>query len=125
VRTATAIIAIISVFILGGQTCLATCAAGLIGYDEVHRAGAIGFLVAFLFIIGGALVIGFPFISFITFSIAGILCLVNALTSIYTDMYVWGGLALILAFMSYLGHRKSDSATAWEAGSRNTGNSRP
>ncbi len=65
-----------------------------------------GVLVALLFLVGGAFAIPFPIVSLISFLVAGLLGLAAGATTPFTDLTIWGIIALILAVMSFFGVRE-------------------
>jgi hypothetical protein len=73
--------------------------------DQDIRAAAFGCLTSFLFIIGGAFSLEVPVVSLIALWGASVAALVSARLG-FTDMYIWGVLALILAAMSWANCRK-------------------
>jgi len=88
-----------------------SCAAGsAIGKDAAETAqfsqgGAIGFVVAFLFLVGGAFAIGVPLVSFVVFLIAGFLAFSAARTTAFKDLEVWSWVSVVLAALSFWGWR--------------------
>jgi hypothetical protein len=50
---------------VGFQSCAASLGGGITGNETTSGAGAAGFLVALLFLLGGAFAIGFPIVSLI------------------------------------------------------------
>ena len=79
---------------------LQSCAAGAVGAinsaigkdaaetAQFSQGGAIGFVVAFLFLVGGAFAIGVPLVSFVVFLIAGVLAFSAARTTAFKDLGV-------------------------------------
>jgi uncharacterized membrane protein len=65
-----------------------------------------GFLVVFLFLIATSFAIAFPVVSLVSFLIAGTVAIAAGLSSNFSDLAVWGFVALILAVMSYFGHKE-------------------
>jgi len=90
-----------------------SCAAGsAIGKDAAETAqfsqgGAIGFVVAFLFLVGGAFAIGVPLVSFVVFLIAGVLTFGAARTTAFAvgainkDLEGWSWVSVVLAALSF------------------------
>jgi hypothetical protein len=104
-RIATAIIALILMIPVGLQSCTAAVGGSMSENQGLSGAGAVGILVAFLFLIGGAFAIGIPMVSVVVFAIAGFFALIAGFSSEFKDLGIWGFVALILAVLSYFGHR--------------------
>jgi hypothetical protein len=98
--------------VIGFQSC-AAAVGGSLGRDEsTSAAAAMGFFVVFLFLIGGAFAISFPIVSLISFVLAGTVAIAAGLSSNFSDLAIWGFLALGLAVMSYFGHREKQRRRA-------------
>jgi hypothetical protein len=54
----------------------------------------------------------FPIVSLVTFVIAGTIAIAAGLSSEFADLAIWGFIALILAVMSYFGHREKQRRKA-------------
>lgn len=116
-RSATLIIALI----VGNISLLQACTvAGLssLGTDENLTGGAaLGVLVGFFILIGGAFVLGLPRVAMVFFVLAGLAGILIGVTTEFSGQLVWGIAALILAGMAFLGYRgkrKDDVARAEE-----------
>ncbi|MBU6151628.1 MAG: hypothetical protein KGR25_09275, partial [Chloroflexi bacterium] len=80
-RVAVLVLSLFLMVVILFQSCAAGAVGAInsaIGKDAAETAqfsqgGAIGFVVAFLFLVGGAFVIGVPLVSFVVFLIAGLL----------------------------------------------------
>ncbi len=105
-RLATMIIALFLVLIVGFQSCAAAVGGGLMEEEATTRAGAVGLFVAFLFLIGGAFAIGAPLVSVVCFVLASTFGFAAGFGSDFRDLRVWAFVALILATMSFFGHRE-------------------
>jgi hypothetical protein len=100
------------VLVVGFQSCAATV-GGSMGNDESTAvAGGMGFFVVFLFLIAGAFALSFPIVSLVTFLIAGTIAIAAGLSSDFSDLAIWGFVALVLAVMSYFGHREKQRRRA-------------
>jgi hypothetical protein len=100
------------VLVVGFQSC-AAAVGGSMGNDEsTAAAGAMGFFVVFLFLIAGAFALSFPIVSLVTFLIAGTIAIAAGLSSDFSDLAIWGFVALVLAVMSYFGHREKQRRRA-------------
>ena len=87
------------------QSCAVYVGGGVTGEESFSQGGAMGILVALLFLLGGAFAIGLPFVSMVVFLVAGLAALVGWGTG-FTDMAIWAVVSLILAGMSFLGLRE-------------------
>ncbi len=105
-RIAVTILSLGLMLIVGVQSCAATVGGELGQDDSTSAAGAMGFFVVFLFLIAGAFAISFPIVSLVSFLIAGTVAIAAGLSSDFSDLTIWGFVALILAGMSYFGHRE-------------------
>lgn len=70
--------------------------------EDLSSAGAIGILVAILWVIAAAFVIAKPKVSVIIFGISGFLCIAGA-SSDFTDLRIYGFVAVAFALMSRFG----------------------
>src|SRR5215217_2757618 len=105
-RIAVTILSLGLMLVIGFQSCAASV-GGSLGKDEsTSAAGAMGFLVVFLFLIAGAFAMSFPIVSVVAFVLAGTVALAAGVSSDFSDLAIWGVTALILAVMSYFGHRE-------------------
>lgn len=71
--------------------------------DATTQAGAVGLLAAFLMFVGGALVFGLPRLALVVFVLSALSAFAGS--GDFPDLAYWGGLALVLAAMSFLGWR--------------------
>ncbi len=107
-RIAVLIISLFFVLVVGIQSCTVALGGNLFDQQNLAAAGAIGIIVAFLFILGASFALGLPKISMIMFSIAGILGFIAAAGSQFKDMYIWAIISIVLAGMSYLGIKEKN-----------------
>lgn len=99
------VIALVLTLVVGVQSCAVAVGGGLDGGsdgEDLAAGGAVGVLVAFLYLLGGAFALGLPKVSMILFIIAGVLAFLGAATG-FSDLVFWGIVALALAAMSYFG----------------------
>jgi hypothetical protein len=80
-----------------------------------EQGGPIGLFMAFLFLIGGAFALAFPFVSVLAFFFAGIIGLAGGASTSFGDLTVWGVVSLILAVLSYFGWREKRKRRREEA----------
>lgn len=74
--------------------------------DKSSSSGSAGFLVGVIFLIGAAFAIGVPRVSLVAFLLAAVIAIPVGASSAFSDLLVWGVVALALAAMSYFGHRE-------------------
>jgi hypothetical protein len=114
-RIAVLIISLFLMLILGLQSCAIFALSSIGNKTDTLGGGALGVFVAFLFLLGAAFVLKFPFISVITFGFGGLVGLAAGATTPFTDMSMWGVASLILAGLSlvgFLGGRRRKQAPA-------------
>ncbi|MDR7039195.1 hypothetical protein J2X36_003968 [Methylobacterium sp. BE186] len=100
------IIGLCLTMIVGLQSCAIAVGGRMAADKATSGGGAVGVLVAFLFILGSAFALGLPRLSAGIFLLAGVLGLITGSTTVFKDMNIWGGIALILSVMAYLGSRE-------------------
>jgi hypothetical protein len=105
-RIATLMLALVLMLVIIFQSCAAFLGGAVTADQGFSQGGAIGFLVALLYLIGAAFVIGLPWVSVIAFLLAGAFGLLAGTSTRYSDLSIWGVVALILAVMSFLGVRE-------------------
>ena len=71
-RVAVAILSLILVLLVGLQSCAISVGAALSEDDNLAGGGAVGILMALLFLLGGGFAVGYPLVSLIIFAIAGL-----------------------------------------------------
>ena len=111
-RIAVTIISLGLMLVIGFQSCAATVGGSLGQNQSTSNAGAMGFFVVFLFLIAGAFAMSFPIVSVVAFVLAATVALAAGLSSDFADLAIWGFVALILAVMSYFGHREKQRRKA-------------
>ncbi len=74
-----------------------------INQQNTEQAGAIGVLMAFMWLVSCGLVLPLPRLSMVLFVVAGLLGFAAA--GDYPDLAVWGGISLVLAVFCYFGYR--------------------
>ena len=104
-RIATAIIALALMLVIGFQSCAASFGANLSHDQSASSAAGAGFVVAFLFLLGGAFAYGVPIVSVVAFVLAVPIALVAGFTSDFRDLQVWGFVSIALAGMSFFAFR--------------------
>ncbi len=102
-RIAVLIISIFVIFIIGFQSCTVGVLESFEGSETMQ--GSAGLAIVLFFIIGAAFAIGIPIISMVSFLLASFIGYSVDVT-IYGDLEVWRVVAIILAIMSFLGHRE-------------------
>ncbi len=105
-RIAACIIALILMIPLAVQTLAAGIGGGLsegAQAEEFGAGAAAGFMCILLFLLGGALVIPWPLVSFVLFGLAGLIALAGAAASPFDDLFFYMGAAFVLAAMAFFG----------------------
>lgn len=100
------IISLFLTLVVGLQSCALFAGGGLARDQAVSGGGAVGILVALLFIVGGAFAMGIPRVSMFAFAVAAALGFAVGTGGSFRDMTIWGFVALGLAVMSYFGERE-------------------
>lgn len=70
--------------------------------EDLSGGGAMGLLVAVMWLVGAAFVISKPRASMWVFAIAGVFALLGG-SSGFSDLYIWGVVSFIFALMSWRG----------------------
>ena len=87
------------------QTWLVYALSGLSSKpNEIGTSATMGLLMAILWLIGVAAVIGAPLVSVIAFAFAGVIGI--AMSANFPDLAVWGAVSFILAVLSLIGWRQ-------------------
>ncbi len=102
-RIAVLIISIFVIFIIGFQSCAVGILESFEGSETME--GSAGLAMVIFFIIGAAFSIGIPIVSMISFLLASFIGY-SVDVNVYGDLEVWRVVAIILAIMSFLGHRE-------------------
>lgn len=74
-----------------------------VNQENTEQAGAVGVLMALMWLVGCGLVIPVPRVSMVVFAVAGLLGF--AASGDYPDLAVWGGISIVLAVFCYFGYR--------------------
>lgn len=114
-RIAVLVLALCLTMIVGLQSCAVMVGGSMAANDNLAGGGAIGLLLAFLFVLGAAFAMGLPRVSMVLFAVAALFGYIAAGTG-FGDMAIWGTVALILAVMSYFGYRELGKAKAAKGG---------
>ncbi len=111
-RIAVMIISLFLTLIVGLQSCALFAGGGMIKDQAVSGGGAMGILVALLFVVGGAFAMGMPRVSMVAFFAAALLGIGVGSSGAFPDLTIWGVVALALCAMSYFGSRELDRSKA-------------
>lgn len=113
-RVAVMVISLLGMILLFFQSCAISVGGEMSADEDLSQGGAVGIVMAFLFVLGGAFVLGMPRASLVLFMIAGFLGLSAGATTSFSDLTIWGIVALVLAALSYFGWRekRGDQAKA-------------
>ena len=74
--------------VIGFQSCAATIGGSMGQNQSTSSAGAMGFVVVFLFLIAGAFAISFPIVSVVAFLLAGTIALAAGFSSDFADLTI-------------------------------------
>jgi membrane protein implicated in regulation of membrane protease activity len=105
-RVATMVLGLILIVLVGMQSCAVSFGGAMGDSNRMEQGGALGILVALLFLVGAAFALAFPMVSLASFTLAGLLGLAGGSTTPFTDLTVWGIVSLVLAVLSYFGWRE-------------------
>jgi hypothetical protein len=102
-RIATLIIGLVLMLGVFVQSLIAAAGGSLASDKDLQNAAAWGILVALGYLVGSALVVAKPRFSMWTFATVGLIGILAGATSAFSDLIVWGSIALILAAVSWRG----------------------
>lgn len=105
-RIAVLIIGLCLSLAVGLQSCAVSLGGGIAKDQAISAGSAVGVLVALLYLLGSAFVLGLPRTSIVMFFIAGLLGIGVGSSSGFHDLRIWGFVALALAAMAYFGARE-------------------
>ena len=111
-RVAVAILSLVLMVLVGLQSCAISFGAALSEDDNLAGGGAVGILMALLFLLGGAFAVGYPLVSLISFAAAGLLGLAAGTTTEFEDLTIWAIASFVLAVLSYFGMREKKRRAA-------------
>ncbi|MBB4114574.1 uncharacterized membrane protein YjfL (UPF0719 family) [Rhizobium sp. BK226] len=89
------------------QSCAVTAGSGLLQDKATGGAGAIGMLVGLLFFIAGAFSFALPLVGAIMFTLAAAFAFIASTSGSFSDITIWGFIALVLAVMSFFTWRSA------------------
>lgn len=112
-RIAVLIIGLILMVALFFQSLTVNVLSDAANSGNTETAGAIGLLMALIWLVALGLVIPKPRISAILFVVAAVIGAAG--WSDFTDLQVWSGVSIFLAALSYLGYRGKSKHEAKEA----------
>jgi len=106
------VISLCLTMIVGLQSCAVMVGGNMTQDANLSGSGSVGVLIALLFVVGAGFAIALPKVSMIVFGAAALLGVMAGGNSTYRDMYIWGGVALVLSIMSYFGTKELDRKKA-------------
>lgn len=115
-RVATLIIGLILFFVVLIQSLLIATGEAILGEEE--SKGAVGVLVAVGYLIASALVLAKPRFAMWTFAVTAAIGILAGLTTDFSDLLVWGIVAIVLALMSWRGSIEKRGKDAEERAGR-------
>jgi hypothetical protein len=113
VRIAVLIIGLVLSFGLFLQAFVIFGLSDAVNRTDTQQAGAVGVVMALLWLVSCGLVIPLPRVSMVLFALAGLLGFLAA--GAYPDLAFWGGASEILAVFCYFGYRGKRSDQRIEA----------
>jgi len=105
-RVAVMIVGLVLMIALFVQSCGVGIAGSLSNDESTTGGGAVGIVVAFLFLLGSAFAIGVPTLAMILFLLAGLLAMGVASSSGFSDLQIWGIISLVLAMLCFFSRRE-------------------
>jgi hypothetical protein len=100
VRIATMILSLILMLVIGAQSCAVSLGDAALNTKSAEQGGPIGLVMAFLFLVGGAFALAFPFVPVLAFFFAGLFGVAGGASTSFGDLTIWGVVSLILAVLS-------------------------
>jgi hypothetical protein len=94
------------------QTVLIAGLNSAVGDDNAATTETVGGVMSVMWLVACAMVLAFPMISTGIFGLAGLVGLAVGASSGFTDVLIWGLIALVLAIMSFLGWRDKNREVA-------------
>jgi len=91
--------------VVGFQGCVAMIGGVAFSEEGAEIAGSMGILLALLFLVGGGFVLKKPLVTAIVLIIGGLLALAVG-GEHYGDLPIWGAIAIILAILSFISHKR-------------------
>lgn len=105
-RIASGIISLIIGCIVFLQSCTVGIGGEILADEVSSQSGSVGMFVAFLLFISGAFAFALPKVAMVFSAVAALFALLNGATSDFSDMYVWGVIAIILTVMNFFAGKK-------------------
>jgi hypothetical protein len=90
VRVATTILSLVLMVVVGVQSCAVYLGGSAMGEPTTAEGGALGLLVALLFLVGGAFAMPRPLVSFVAFLASSVFGLAGGATTSFGDLTIWG-----------------------------------
>jgi hypothetical protein len=109
------ILSLILMLLVGFQSCAVSIGDSIAGEPANTQGGAIGILMALLFLVAGAFALGFPLVSLVAFVLAGVIGIAGGSSTSFGDLAVWGWISLVLAVLSFFGWREKRKRRAESA----------
>ena len=109
-KIAIGIIALLLGLFVSVQSFTVSFGSHLLQDEATSQVAAVGIFVGLLYFIGGAFAFGLPVVSMVMFAIAALLGLSAGADGDFSDLSIWGGLALVLAVLSFFAWRSGRKA---------------
>ena len=105
-RIASGIISLIIGCIVFLQSCTVGIGGEILADEVSSQSGSVGMFVALLLFVSGAFAFALPKVAMIFSALAALFAFLNGATSDFSDMTVWGVIAIILTVMNFFAGRK-------------------
>lgn len=105
-RIAIGIISLIIGCVMSAQSFILYMGSAIFNDQATGQSSAGGLFIAFLYFIGGAFAFKLPKVAMFFLAFAGLLGIITGTSSDFSDLTMWGVIALILAVLSFFAGRK-------------------
>ena len=105
-RIASGIISLIIGCIVFLQSCTVGIGGDILADEVSSQSGSVGMFVALLLFVSGAFAFALPKVAMIFSALAALFAFLNGATSDFSDMTVWGTIAIILTVINFFAGRK-------------------
>ena len=114
-RIATMILSLILMLVIGAQSCAVSLGDAALNTKAADQGGPISLVMAFLFLVGAAFALAFPFVSVFAFFFAGAFGLAGGASTSFGGLTIWGVVSLIRTVFSYFGWKEKRKRRREEA----------
>jgi len=93
-------LSLVLMVLVSAQSCAVYVGGSALDQQGAAEGGALGLLVALLFLVGGAFAMPFPLASLVAFLLSGLLGLASVASTSFSDLTIWG----VASFLSSVVH---------------------